>query len=105
MIRLVNRARIFGLTPAMMFGVLVAERGFAKYGFDTEITCGSNGTHSKGSEHYVGNAIDFRIRHVPITAQITVVQYIKDALGDDFDVILESDHLHIEYDPKEPLND
>ena len=41
------------------------------------------------------------------SGQMTLVEMIDGALGPDFDVIweaqgLDNEHLHVEYDPKEP---
>ena len=32
-----------------------------------------------------------------------IVDKIKDCLGEQYDVVLESDHLHVEFDPKEKV--
>lgn len=59
------------------------------------ITSICEGTHSAGSLHYNGNAFDFR-KHVKITKKD-----IKFVLGKQFDVVIESNHIHVEFDPKE----
>jgi len=51
----------------------------------------------KNSLHYIGKAFDCRIWNYHQNLN-NLVQSIKEALGDDFDVILEKDHIHIEYD-------
>lgn len=104
MIRLVNRARVFGLTPYALFALLVAERAYAKFGFDCEVTCGPNGTHMRGSKHYVGNAFDLRTKHIPEQILPSIVKELTEALGEDYDVLLEATHLHVEFDPKEAMN-
>jgi hypothetical protein len=62
------------------------------------ITSANDGIHKKGSKHYENNAIDIRTRDM-INRTLTQKQ-IAYTLGKDYDVILESDHIHIEYDPK-----
>ena len=57
-----------------------------------------DGKHSKGSLHYVGLAID--LRTWDITTPRDCVREMQKALGEDFDVILERDHIHLEYQPK-----
>jgi len=64
-------------------------------GHDTFITSLRDGNHSSGSLHYDGLAFD--LKHY----SVTTIANIKLALGSDFDVIDESNHIHIEYDPKE----
>lgn len=66
---------------------------------DCVITSGSDGKHSEHSLHHKGRALDFRTRNIPSTLRKTVEQEIGQALGDNYDVVLESTHLHVEYDP------
>jgi len=70
---------------------------YAKRGYDLIITSTYEGTHSPSSLHYSNEAID--VDDPPEDKQAITAE-IKDSLGKDFDVILESDHIHIEYDPK-----
>lgn len=63
------------------------------------VTSISEGQHSNGSLHYVGHAFDLR-SPAPAFAQ-RLVAALKDALGDEYDVALETDHIHIEWQPKE----
>ena len=75
---------------------------FAAKGFDTWITSGVEGKHSTGSKHYVGHALDWRIKHVPKEFWPEIHREIVGALGGDYDVLLENDppHIHVEWDPK-----
>tara|TARA_R110000796_G_scaffold252500_1_gene387169 strand:- start:16171 stop:16644 length:474 start_codon:yes stop_codon:yes gene_type:complete len=61
-----------------------------------------DGVHKKTSKHYTGDAFDCRIRNIAGGHQAVVNIYntIRRVLGDDFDVVLEKDHIHVEYDPK-----
>jgi len=74
------------------------DRIFKNYGEHLVITSTYEGSHSPSSLHYANNAIDLRL---PTTAKLDIYQDIKDNIGDDYDVILEIDHIHIEYDPKQ----
>lgn len=60
------------------------------------ITSTYEGTHSEGSLHYANLAIDIRRGKDRALA----FNEIKRLLGDDYDVVPEGDHVHIEYDPK-----
>jgi hypothetical protein len=62
-----------------------------------------DGKHMTGSLHYAGAAIDSRTRGIPLAEVQKLIARIKACLGDDFDVVLEIDHLHLEYLPKQPL--
>lgn len=70
--------------------------------FNTEIviTSGADGQHGSHSLHYQGFTIDLRTRNLTIDQRKIFSNRVKEKLGRDFDVILESDHMHIEYDPK-----
>lgn len=60
------------------------------------ITSTYEGTHSPGSLHYADLAIDIR----RTTRQSIIINNLRQALGKNYDVILESTHVHIEYDPR-----
>lgn len=70
---------------------------YAKQGLDLIVTSTYEGTHSPSSLHYDDNAIDI---DDPPEYKQAMTDDIKNLLGRDFDVILEKDHIHIEYDPK-----
>jgi len=60
------------------------------------ITSTYEGSHSEGSLHYANLAVDIRIyKH-----GLELRSDLRNKLGSDYDVILEADHIHIEYDPK-----
>lgn len=68
-----------------------------------EITVTSlrDGKHSPKSLHYKGLAADIRTRHMSLEERKDVFTQLRtwlDPLG--FDTVLESDHIHTEYDPK-----
>ena len=56
-----------------------------------------------GSLHYSGAAIDVRTRDLQPADVQKIIARIKSCLGDDFDVLLEVDHIHIEFQPKDSL--
>jgi hypothetical protein len=56
-----------------------------------------------GSFHYSGLAVDIRTNDVPPADVPRLIARIKSCVGDDFDAILETDHIHIEFQPKNPL--
>ncbi len=66
------------------------------------MTSGLDSNHSWGSLHFSGLAIDIRIHNIPSNIdRKAIVSIIKDYIGNQYDVILESDHIHIEFQPKE----
>jgi hypothetical protein len=65
------------------------------------ITSAREGNHSENSLHYTGEAIDLRIWYLTPRQRRIYVDDLKWVLGDDFDVVLEKNHIHVEYDPDE----
>lgn len=103
MLSLKPGVRITGMRPEILLAILAAERAYAEAGCELMITSCIEGKHSAGSLHYVGAALDLRTNHVPAEKLQALVAKIRAALGGDFDVVLEADHLHAEYQPKQPL--
>ena len=54
----------------------------------------------EGTKHDIGQAFDIRIRDLKPEQVQAIVDQLKEALGDDYDVVLESDHIHVEFDRK-----
>lgn len=73
-------------------GLRKVEKLYASKGKDLHITSLREGTHNPGSLHWLGFAWDQRPDGIAITE-------IKSAVGPNFDVVKEIDHLHIEFDP------
>lgn len=96
-------------TLAMAAMLDVVEKAYHEHSMDCVLTSAAEGRHSRGSLHYVSLALDFRTNHISTEARKDmIVGKIKQALGPDFDVLLEgrgtvNEHLHAEYQVKEPL--
>lgn len=91
------------LHPAVLWAVGIATMVFNKYGLPGVVTSGRDGTHKPSSRHYKGLAADMRTNHPKSTPTLikTIYREIEDLLDrKGFDIVLESDHLHLEYDPK-----
>jgi hypothetical protein len=67
------------------------------------ITACVDGKHMAGSLHFSGQAVDLRTRDVPAGDMQKLLARIRECVGGDYDVILEIDHLHVEFQPKTPL--
>lgn len=59
-----------------------------------------DGTHLPNSFHYKGRAADLRTRHLDAASVDRMWKLLAQTLGPGWDVILESDHIHIEFDPR-----
>lgn len=70
------------------------------------ITSANDSEHMEGSLHFENRAFDIRIGNIigdmAYEARLWA-ERMQVALGDDYDVLLEKDHIHVELDPpKEP---
>src|SRR3990167_7878975 len=62
------------------------------------ITSCRDGVHKDGSLHYKGEAFDFRTWYWRKEEVGKLVLDLMRELGSDYDVVLERDHCHVEYD-------
>lgn len=103
-----------GLTPQMVLASVIVRDCYAKRDpiCSCTITSANDSKHSDESLHYckVGKyidglcrALDFRTHDYHGDVE-KLAQDIRDALGSDFDVVVEdlnglNEHIHVEYDP------
>lgn len=92
--------KIAGLQPELILGLFIAD-GISQKEFGRELTVTSiiDGVHMKGSKHYLGMAADFRTYDMQVGAAPALVTRLKECLDSWYDIVLESDHIHFEYDP------
>ena len=95
--------RVAGLRPEILLAVVAAERVCAEMGVVCVVTACVDGVHQAGSLHYCGLAVDLRSRDFRPGDLDKAIARIKQCLGADYDVVLENDHIHLEFDQKQPL--
>ena len=95
--------RIVGIRPEVVLAVLAAERVFEEAGYDLTLTSCLEGVHGRASLHFSGCAVDLRTRGISTDDLPKLVARLRECLGEDFDVVLETTHIHAEYQPKQPL--
>ena len=106
MIRLMPGVRIFGIRPELTAILMVVDGVFADAGYPCIVTSGMEGSHSWGSLHYSGCALDLRSQHIKtVEEKQKIEQQCREHCGPDCDVILEdvglpNEHFHVEYQPK-----
>lgn len=66
------------------------------------VTSISEGKHSTGSLHYRGMATDFGMAGIHRVKKRALSAAIRKRLKEDYDVVLEGSHIHVEFDPKVP---
>jgi hypothetical protein len=79
-------------------GIMIADSVFSKHGIDMVVTSVCDGKHGSGSKHYLGMGCDLRIWGIEGKLDL-LVSDLKQAMNNNFDVVKESDHIHLEYDP------
>lgn len=90
--------RVRGLSNEILLAIMIAESVYRETEQSMVVTSLTDGKHSANSRHYTGDAVDLRLP-MP-TTKLQIVSRLIAALGVDYDVVLENDHIHIEYDPK-----
>lgn len=99
MLKLKNEnVRMHGLSFHICLALVKAMKVWKLNGMmELLVTSARDGKHMDGSKHYTGEAVDLRSRNLPDA--VSMRNQLQHELGPDFDVILERDHIHIEYDP------
>ncbi|MFA7288303.1 MAG: hypothetical protein WC055_05425 [Melioribacteraceae bacterium] len=93
--------KLNGIRAEILVGLIVAEGVYEDFGYGMVVTSVTDSKHSAGSLHYAGCAIDLRTRDIKDKAMIIkITETIRKRLTKDYDVVLEKDHIHIEYQPK-----
>lgn len=108
MLRFKPGVKLGELEPQIVLAAIAISGAYHESGAsDCTITSGNDGVHLPESKHYIGEALDFRthgLREQGVDPTL-LVEKIRTALGDNYDVLLEylnapSEHIHAEYDPK-----
>lgn len=89
-----------GVQPHLIRLVVAVANAGDTLGYDLTITAGIDGEHAPKSLHYALRAIDVRTRNLTQVQVDKLMIELKVKLGPDYDVVLEDDHLHLEFDPK-----
>lgn len=104
MIKFKKGIKISGIRAELVLAILIAEGVYDKHDTDLVITSVVDGKHSYTSLHYSGSALDIRTRNIPeIYNKEIMAGEIRESLSDEYDVVVESNHIHIEYQPKGKL--
>jgi uncharacterized protein YcbK (DUF882 family) len=98
--------QIAGLRREMQMAIDYAEDVYEKFGHTLIMTDGYDDQKKivrgrvKNSKHYSGEAFDIRIWNVGADLHRIFGRLKKGLEPLGFDILLENDHIHIEYDPK-----
>ena len=97
-------AKVKGLKPEILLAAFVSTGLCGKLfnGLDCVITAGTDShEHKPDSLHNDGLAIDIRTRDMPTARIEEFAQELRECLGDEYDVVAEDSHIHVEFDPKQ----
>ena len=100
--KLKHNVRPQSLCPEIVLAIIVADSVYRANDAELVVTSLNDSTHSTTSLHYAGAAVDLRTRNIPGPIREVIREQIDDRLTYDYDVVLESDHIHIEYQPRRP---
>lgn len=94
-----------GIQPVAVQGIVIAADVFAQWHLRFTVTSVVDGRHSENSLHYEGLAFDIRTRddgpsYEQWSNKEQIAQALRNALGAEWDVVVESTHIHVEFDPK-----
>lgn len=108
---------LVGLQPVMNVALAEGREVYREHSYEFWLTSGLEGKHGVGSLHFVGLAVDFRVRdpgptgdgsdgkwNIPLAERRTMRNEIKAALGAQWDVVLKPNHIHVEFQPKVGTN-
>jgi len=99
--RLKKGVKINGIRSELVLALNIINSIYEAYNSELVITSVVEGKHMPKSLHYVGFAVDLRPPENDDVRDL-VFEEIKDSLKEDFDVLEEGNHFHIEYQPKSP---
>ena len=98
-----------GVRPEMLIGLMIAESVWHECAIPggrvgTSLTDG-RGIHQDGSLHFVGLGADLRTNPqlqggVPVSVMPDLMKRLRSELGEEWDVIQERTHCHIEFQLK-----
>lgn len=92
-----------GVQPEVTAAMHVVDGVYTSHGVaETVVTSVKDSKHMVTSLHYKGLAFDLRLPSrsgAAGEADGAVTRTIRKRLGAQYDVVLESDHIHVEFDP------
>lgn len=97
-------AKVDSLNKEIRGALMVIAAIYEKYGYHMVVTSGNDGKHMKSSKHYTNDAVDLRIWGLEDAGFLKIIanelQIALDNFIQGFQVVIECDHYHVEFDPK-----
>lgn len=107
-VRVKRGVKLDKLKPEILLCLEAAYHAYKLEGLTITVTSTNDGKHMKGSKHYINQAFDSRIWYFKnglfrylTKQQLNRIKTRCEAwLGKDYDIVIEKDHLHFEWDRK-----
>jgi len=95
--------KVKGMQPEILLAIIIADQLMRKmYGKDLTLTSITDGHEfNPRSLHNPGYAFDMRIWGMARFDQDKFVEELSNLLGGEYDIVVERDHIHVEFDPKD----
>jgi len=92
-------AKVKGMQPEILLAIFITDALLGKM-FKKDLTLTSViDSHKPPSLHPKGQAFDMRTGGITPTEKTRFKKELKNLLGDEYDVVIEKDHIHVEFDP------
>jgi hypothetical protein len=94
-----------GLQPQMAIAYTIACWVYWEHAsvFECVITSALDSKHMTNSLHAKGLALDLRTHTLLPSKVLDIHHELQLRLGEQFDCVMEEDHIHLEYQPKTPV--
>lgn len=86
-----------GLNPCMRKALKSANRIWESFNEELVVTSALDGSHSAGSLHYYGYALDFRTRYFSEYEAARVFEHLCNDIGDMYTVVHHTTHIHVQW--------
>ena len=97
MIKLTEGVRLLGMRPELLLAIVIAAELWGARGMDLIVTGVTDGERMQDSLYYAGAAVDIS---APDSAAASLAEELDVALGVEYDVVVETTHIHVEYRPE-----
>lgn len=92
---------LMGVQAVTTLGIEMCARAYQRIGQkEMWVTSVTDGKHKDGSKHYEGLAFDLRTRMLTKEQTLRLAAVMRGILEGEWDVVVEGDHIHVEFDPK-----
>lgn len=98
--KLKRGVKVQGVRSELLLALSIADGIWRDHGRELVVTSLLDSKHSMTSLHYTGCAADLRTRYFDAPTRQKVSDALGNALTRDYDVIVEKDHIHLEYQPR-----